>query len=611
MSTSFVTYSGTGTQTDFTFPFNYLDKTDVFVFVNGVSSTFTWLNSSSIRTTSAPIAGTAVQIRRITQKAVTPVNFTDGSVLLEADLDTLALYSLYQAQENSDYGSRITAMENTILGISTGSGLPGTVYTQILNGDGTTRTFTLGATPAASSYVDVYLSGIYQANATFAVVGTVLTFTEAPPRGTANVEVKISVGLTLNHTDASLVTYQPAGTGAVATNVQTKLRGSVSVTDFGAATTNTNAQNKTALQLAIAATDAAGGGTVVVTNGIDYGFKNTDITTYPSFAGIVNDVVVIDNGIGDADGSGNKTGAQVRTFYGTAQTIPFGMHDGNGTRIYGSWHPYYSVANTANLAPVGNPSRLASDNRRASFLISNDGQATYRLGQGTLAGASYTNEELSNFVLEHYQATGDTLTDYAPLVIERKTGNWAFNLGSNSPLTSFHFKSKTAGYVTSIFESLATTCYHLLRNSNGYTQDVSLKNTSGDFEVYMEASGTAVSVDKTTRKTTLRSLALGVSPTSYGSTINIDAALGQIYTINATTGAGFNINDPSNSVLGHQITITIKNTSGGALGAVSWAALYKMATWTQPANGYSRSITFYYNGTNWIEYTRTNSDVPN
>jgi hypothetical protein len=49
-------------------------------------------------------------------------------------------------------------------------------------------------------------------------------------------------------TDAALVTYTPAGTGAVATTVQAKLRQSNSIKDSGAATTNTAAANTTAIQ---------------------------------------------------------------------------------------------------------------------------------------------------------------------------------------------------------------------------------------------------------------------------------------------------------------------------------------------------------------------------
>jgi hypothetical protein len=53
-------------------------------------------------------------------------------------------------------------------------------------------------------------------------------------------------------TNASSVQYDPAGTGAVATTVQGKLRQTVSVMDFGASPSNTAAQNDTAFANAIA-----------------------------------------------------------------------------------------------------------------------------------------------------------------------------------------------------------------------------------------------------------------------------------------------------------------------------------------------------------------------
>ena len=102
MALSYAAYTGTGVTSNYTFSFPYLDATDVYVFVNGVSVPFTFLSTSAIKVTTTPENGTQVQIRRLTQKLVPPVNFTDGSVLLEKDLDMLAIYSLYVSQEVSD-----------------------------------------------------------------------------------------------------------------------------------------------------------------------------------------------------------------------------------------------------------------------------------------------------------------------------------------------------------------------------------------------------------------------------------------------------------------------------------------------------------------------------
>ena len=76
-------------------------------------------------------------------------------------------------------------------------------------------------------------------------------------------------------TDASLVTYTPAGTGAVATTVQAKLRQTVSVKDFGAVgdgTTNDTA----AINAAIVYVGSNGGGAVYAPRGTYMVSSTTD-----------------------------------------------------------------------------------------------------------------------------------------------------------------------------------------------------------------------------------------------------------------------------------------------------------------------------------------------
>lgn len=62
---------------------------------------------------------------------------------------------------------------------------------------------------------------------------------------------------------------------------------------------------------------------------------------------------------------------------------------------------------------------------------------------------------------------------------------------------------------------------------------------------------------------------------------------------------------------GQQITLHINNTSGGAMGAITWNAVFKMSAWTNPANGQNRSITFEYNGSSWKQISQTGADIPN
>lgn len=111
---SYASYTGTGVQTDFTIPFLYIDPADVVVTVGGVSTPFTYITASAVRCTTAPASGTAVQVRRNSNRAAAPVAFSDGAVLLQKDLNTLSTYTLYVAQEQSDATAEAVAAYGSV-----------------------------------------------------------------------------------------------------------------------------------------------------------------------------------------------------------------------------------------------------------------------------------------------------------------------------------------------------------------------------------------------------------------------------------------------------------------------------------------------------------------
>ena len=112
--------------------------------------------------------------------------------------------------QNNAQDARLTAIENALLSIGEG-GLPGTVYVQRLSGTGAQTVFTLNVSVSTSALVNIFINGVYQNKDTFTIVGDVLTFSEAPPAGTDNVEVVISITIANVETDASLVSFQPTG----------------------------------------------------------------------------------------------------------------------------------------------------------------------------------------------------------------------------------------------------------------------------------------------------------------------------------------------------------------------------------------------------------------
>lgn len=102
MAYSYVTYAGTGSLTNFTFPFQYLDKNNISVTVDGNPVSFTWLNDSTVVVSPAPAVDTKVVIGRQTEKSTLLVDFNDGSVLTEKDLDTANRQVFFMTQESLD-----------------------------------------------------------------------------------------------------------------------------------------------------------------------------------------------------------------------------------------------------------------------------------------------------------------------------------------------------------------------------------------------------------------------------------------------------------------------------------------------------------------------------
>ena len=146
---------------------------------------------------------------------------------------------------------------------TTGDGAGGVsqITRQDFTGDGTTTTFTLTTAPSAlGNELQIFIDGVYQERSGYAVTGSNVVFSEAPP-SLSTIEVlgwSITIGA---ETSANLVSYTPANIGAVVTTVQAKLRESVSVKDFGAVGDGV-ADDTAAIQAAITAL-AINGGTLL------------------------------------------------------------------------------------------------------------------------------------------------------------------------------------------------------------------------------------------------------------------------------------------------------------------------------------------------------------
>ena len=114
MALSYVQYTANGSTDQFDITFSYIDSSHVKVYVDNVEdTTFTWVNTSRIETTSTPTNGQVVKIDRDTPTTSRLVDFQDGSTLTETDLDKSANQNFYSVQENVDAIEDCLKLDNT------------------------------------------------------------------------------------------------------------------------------------------------------------------------------------------------------------------------------------------------------------------------------------------------------------------------------------------------------------------------------------------------------------------------------------------------------------------------------------------------------------------
>jgi len=102
MATTYVDYTANASQTDFAFNFDYLEDEHVIVEINGSATTdFTIVTSPAKKVVlnSGATAGDVVRVRRKSQPDTNLVDFVNGSVLTESELDRAYLHNRYLNEE--------------------------------------------------------------------------------------------------------------------------------------------------------------------------------------------------------------------------------------------------------------------------------------------------------------------------------------------------------------------------------------------------------------------------------------------------------------------------------------------------------------------------------
>ena len=112
MASTIAIYTGDGTTTDFTVPFDYLAKKFVKVSVGltvleggdygDTSKDYYFIDKTTVRLKTAPQAGAEVTVRRYTSATDRIVSFKDASILKATDLDTSSIQTIHIAEEGRD-----------------------------------------------------------------------------------------------------------------------------------------------------------------------------------------------------------------------------------------------------------------------------------------------------------------------------------------------------------------------------------------------------------------------------------------------------------------------------------------------------------------------------
>jgi len=191
MALTSATYSATAGQTDFAITFPYIEKTHVYVKIDGEDTAAFTVNTGTgnVVLNTGATAGQTVRIYRKTPgrteaESVRLVDFQDGSVLTESDLDKITLQLLYLSQEAQETGSDSLPIDFDG-NYNAGGRRIKNMGTPALEADSVTKGYVDGLTLYGAG-VAVPQSWSFEANDLSALTGTVTVVLDNPTPAGSN-----------------------------------------------------------------------------------------------------------------------------------------------------------------------------------------------------------------------------------------------------------------------------------------------------------------------------------------------------------------------------------------------------------------------------------------
>ena len=207
------------------------------------------------------------------------------------------------------------------------------------DGNGSTTAFTLSNNPGNENNTQVYIDGVYQQKTTYSVSGTTLTFSTAPPTGTANIEVVMLTSTTVNTPAAgSVVTASMADDSVTGAKIVSSAVTTAKIADVNVTTAKIADANITTAKIAndaVTLDKIADAVFVIESEGIS---SNDNDTTLPTSAAVKDyvDGKDFETGLAGDSGTGTVNTSQTLTVSGTTnevntsvsgQTVTVGLPD--------------------------------------------------------------------------------------------------------------------------------------------------------------------------------------------------------------------------------------------------------------------------------------------